>query len=134
MRTLRVGGKEHREITGASSQKYSGDLDLKVLGCVTTVVGKADRKRSWVTHALGNAELSSLDQTILASDKEVLIRVGTSSIRMSPEGIEINLPSISVSGGGAGLVASGDKLKVRAKKDAELWWERNWSSSLRALR
>ena len=56
---------------------------------MTTLVGKADANRSWVTHAEGIARLSSSRATEVESEEAIVLRVGKSWIRISSEQIEI---------------------------------------------
>ena len=51
-------------------------------------MGKQEKKRSWATHAEGTAALSGLDELELRSDKELVLTVGKSSIRISAEKID----------------------------------------------
>jgi hypothetical protein len=103
---------------------YADDLTTRVLGCMMTLVGKADAQRSWVTHAEGLAKLSSLVSTEVGSEGELLLKVGKSSIRITSEKIEIEAPAVTVKGEGGGLSASDDGLKLSSKKDAEVTVEK----------
>jgi type VI secretion system secreted protein VgrG len=113
--TTRVGGKERRNIVGQSDHEYGEDLTTRVLGCVTTLVGKTGKKRSWVTHAEGTAELSSSDGTRLSSDKELVLAVGKSSIRISADKIEFSAPAVAMTGDGGGLAVSSDGISIKSK-------------------
>ncbi len=88
----RIEGRERRCVEENADLAYCEDLTIRVEGCLTTLVGKADNKRSWVTHAEGTAKLSSLDTTEIASEGELVLRVGKSSIRITSEKIEAHLP------------------------------------------
>jgi type VI secretion system secreted protein VgrG len=57
MLVTRVEGKERREVQRNADLVYAEDLTTRALGNVTTIVGKSPKKRSWVTHAEGTAEL-----------------------------------------------------------------------------
>ena len=73
-----------------------------------------------MTHAEGTAELSSTDGTRVASEKELILRVGKSSIRITEDKIELTSGSIAAKGGGAGLSASDDGLALSSKGDAQM--------------
>jgi uncharacterized protein (DUF2345 family) len=107
-------------VQGRADLDYADDLTTRAKGCVTTVVGKNDKKRSWVTHAEGTAELSSTDRTALVSEKELVLRVGKSTVRITEDKIELTSGSVSAKGGGAGLSASDDGLALSSKGDAQV--------------
>src|SRR5262249_33828539 len=68
MLVTRVEGKERREVKQSADLTYAEDLTVRVRGCMTTLVGKHDAKRSWATHAEGNAKLSSMVSTEVSSE------------------------------------------------------------------
>jgi hypothetical protein len=120
MLVTRVEGKERRSVQGTAELEYADDLTTRVKGCITTLVGKNDKKRSWVTHAEGTAGLSSTDSTRITSEKELVLGVGKSSIRITSDKIEIVSGNVSARGGGGGLSASDDGLALSSKSDARL--------------
>ncbi len=120
MLVTRVEGKERRDVAKNADLTYSDDVTIRSKGCMTTLVGKADAKRSWQTHAEGTARLSSLDATEVSSEGEVTLRVGKSSFRMTSEMIEIQSPSITVKGAGGGVSADEDGLRLSSKGDAQV--------------
>ena len=120
----RVEGKERRDVKHNADLEYAEDLTTRVRGCMTTLVGKADAKRSWVTHAEGTAKLSALESTEVSSEGELLLRVGKSSIRITADKIEIQSPAVTVKGEGGGLSAADEGLKLTSKKDAEVLIEK----------
>jgi hypothetical protein len=61
MLVTRVEGKERRNAQGVTDLAYADDVTTRAEGCITTLVGKPDKKRAWVTHAEGTAALSGLD-------------------------------------------------------------------------
>ena len=116
----RIEGRERRCVEENADLEYAEDLTIRVEGCMTTLVGKADRKRSWATHAEGTAKLSSLDTTEIASEGELVLRVGKSSIRITSEKIELISPAITVKGAGAGLAVDDAGMALSSKSDAQL--------------
>lgn len=99
----RVEGRERREVQGVADHVYSGDVTLRTLGSSTTIVGKADAKRSWVTHAEGTAFLTGIDRVELSSESELLFTVGKSSIRVTKDRIELSSSAIVTTGKGGQL-------------------------------
>jgi type VI secretion system secreted protein VgrG len=124
MLVTRIEGKERRSVLKSADLEYADDLTTRVRGCLTTLVGKDDAKRSWVTHAEGTAKLTSSVATEVGSEKELVLRVGKSSIRITSEKIEIESPAVTVKGAGGGLSADDDGLKLGSKKDAQLLVEK----------
>ena len=59
----RIEGRERRCVEKNADLDDTEDLTIRASGCLTTLVGKADKKRSWTTHAEGTVKLSSLDTT-----------------------------------------------------------------------
>jgi type VI secretion system secreted protein VgrG len=120
MRVTRVEGREKRDVQGNADFAHAEDLTLRVHGCMTTLVGEYEKKRSWLTHAEGTATLSSLDATCVSSEGELVLRVGKSSIRITEDRIELIAPAISVKGEGAGLTVDDAGLALGSKGDAQL--------------
>jgi uncharacterized protein involved in type VI secretion and phage assembly len=116
----RVEGKERRSVQGTTDFEYADDVTTRARGCITTLVGKEDKKRSWVTHAAGTADLSSTDATRVTSAKELVLGVGKSFIRITADKIELSSASVTAKGGGAGLSASDDGLAISSKGDAQM--------------
>jgi uncharacterized protein involved in type VI secretion and phage assembly len=116
----RVEGKERREVQQNADLVYTQDLTTRVLGCQTTIVGKNDQKRAWVTHAEGTAELSGLDRVRLVSEKEVLLVVGKSSLRIAPDRIELHAPTVTTTGAGGGIRVGDDGVALKSKDKAKL--------------
>ena len=120
MLVTRVEGKERRCVEENADLEYAEDLTVRVEGCMTTLVGKADKKRSWATHAEGTAKLSSLDSTEIVSEGELVLRVGKSSIRITEDKIEIISAAITAKGAGAGLSVDDAGMALSSKADATL--------------
>ncbi|HEY4120582.1 MAG TPA: type VI secretion system tip protein TssI/VgrG [Byssovorax sp.] len=119
-RTTRVGGKDRSTIAGQADFEYDDDLTTHVLGNATTRVGTNDKKRSWVAHAEGSVALSSSDSTSVTSDKELVLAVGKSSIRITDGKIEISADAVTATGKGGGLGVSDDGLKLSSKDGSQL--------------
>lgn len=71
----RVEGRERRCVEENADLEYAEDLTVRVEGCMTTLVGKADKKRSWATHAEGTATEQRIRvvESVLAEGDEVTI-------------------------------------------------------------
>jgi type VI secretion system secreted protein VgrG len=120
----RIGGKERRDVVKNADITYGEDITTRVKGCMTTLVGKADAKRSWQTHAEGTAKLSSLDATEVSSEHELTLRVGKSAIRITSEQIEILSPAVTVKGKGGGVSADDAGIRISSKGDAQVLVEK----------
>lgn len=120
MSVSRVEGREKRLVQKEAELEYQGDLTTRVQGNQTTVVGRSDKKRSWVTHAEGAAALSGGDRLELSSEKELVLRVGKSAIRITATQIEVLAAGISAKGEGGAVSVSGDGILLKSKDDARL--------------
>lgn len=118
--TTRVEGKERREVYKNADFEYAEDLTVRVLGCMTTLVGKSTKKRTWITHAEGTAALSGLDRVSVGSEKEVILSVGKSSIRVSSDRIELHSPSIAITGEGGAMSVAEEGLAFRSGERASI--------------
>ncbi len=116
----RVEGRERRCVEENADLEYGEDLTVRVEGCMTTLVGKADKKRSWVTHAEGTVMLSSLDSTEVISEGELILRVGKSSIRITEDKIELISSGITVKGAGAGISVDDAGMALSSSGDAQM--------------
>jgi type VI secretion system secreted protein VgrG len=123
---VRNEGKLKCEAQGTAQYDYSDDLTTRIHGCSTTYVGRHNAKRSWVTHAEGTVKLSSADATEVSSEKELVLRVGKSSIRLTADRIELNAPTVTAKGKGGGLSAGDDGLSLSSKGDAQLVVEKKF--------
>jgi type VI secretion system secreted protein VgrG len=119
-RTSRVEGKLQHDNHGDVLVTAEADVTLRALGSVTTVVGQADKPRSWITHAEGVASLIGVKRLELASDQELVLRVGESTLRMTGDQIELSAATVNVKGSGTGFIATEDGLSIVSKGDAQL--------------
>jgi type VI secretion system secreted protein VgrG len=119
-RITRIEGKERHQVEKTADVDYGDDLTTRVKGSMTTLVGKADRKRSWVTHAQGTASLSGLDKLELRSEKELVLSVGKSSIRITADKVEILSSGVSAKGEGGSLSVENDGIAFQSKDRAQL--------------
>lgn len=118
--TTRVEGRSHHALRGDAAVECQSDATLKLLGSLTTVVGREDKPRSWVTHAHGVAALTGTKRVELRSDEELVLTVGKSALRMAKDRIELSADAISLTGGDASFSASKDGLALASKGDGQL--------------
>lgn len=115
-RTTRIGGREIREVGRESELTAKGDRTQRIHGFHTTVVGQAGAPSASVLHVEGSSRMSSTGLTEISSDKGIVLRCGSASIRLTPGGVEIVAPSVRLSAGGAGLALGGETALLRARK------------------
>ncbi|MFO0612397.1 MAG: type VI secretion system tip protein TssI/VgrG [Polyangiaceae bacterium] len=115
--TTKVGRRERREVAGRSDLSVGSDYTVRTLGCYTNVIGKHDKKRSYVVRVEGTAQLSSSEVFEVESEKALVLRSGKSFIRISDDRIDIVSPAVSVRGEGSGMSVEDGKLKLRSKSE-----------------
>ncbi|MFO0555065.1 MAG: type VI secretion system tip protein TssI/VgrG [Polyangiaceae bacterium] len=120
----RVGRSERREVTGRSDLSIDGDYTVRTKGCYTNIIGRHDKKRSYVVRVEGTAQFSSSQAFEVESEKALVLRSGKSFIRISDERIEIVSPAVAVRGEGSGLTVEEGKLKIRSKSETLLTSEK----------
>lgn len=120
MVVTRIEGRETRLVQKESDLSYQNDLTARVEGNMTTVVGRSEKKRSWVTHAEGTAALSGGDRLELSSEKELVLRVGKSTIRITAAQIEVLAAGLSAKGDGGALSVDQGGIVLQSKDKARL--------------
>ena len=113
----RVDGDFRPELNGSATVAMAGDAVVKALGHLVAVVGQNDAKKSSTIHVQGTSELYATGTSELTSEKAITIRVGTSSIRVTADGIEIGADTITLRGKDIYHLAD-EKMKLVAKKEA----------------
>lgn len=124
MRTVRVEGKDQQLTKGSADYRYDDDLTMRVRGCETVLVGRADAQRSYLLHVEGVSKLSATGLMELSSDKEIVLRCGKSAIRITPDQIEVSGPAISVKGDGGAMAISDTGFNIKAKMEGSIKAER----------
>lgn len=122
--TMRVSGRERREITGTSDVSVKDDVNVRVRGCHTMLVGSSKAPRSYSLHVEGLTQLTGSGTTEIRSDKALVLSCGRSSIRITDNKIEIVSPAVSASGTGGGFCIGEDTIRIKAKADAQVVAER----------
>ena len=112
-----VSGRDTLEIGGDAERRVRADAILRVDGNATALVGGEDAKRSLSLEVTGTMQLRARQVIDLTADEEIVLRCGTSFIRVASGEIEIGADKVSVRGKDARLLlAEGDaKLKVKSK-------------------
>ncbi|HRI64406.1 MAG TPA: type VI secretion system tip protein TssI/VgrG [Polyangium sp.] len=111
----RVDGREKHETSRQADFVYGDDLTIKVRGCETIVVGREAAERSYLVHTFGVAKMSSTGALEITSDKEITLRCGKSTLRMTDSGIELDTPSLLVKGGTSRFSVNDEGLKLKSE-------------------
>ena len=115
-RTARVDGRAREEIAGRAEMTAEDDAILRVRGHLVAVVGQHDARRSATLHVEGGSEIYATGVTEIVADKGLVLRVGKSSIRMTPTAIELSAETVVVRGANVYQMAD-EKLKLIARKE-----------------
>ncbi|MFO0651290.1 MAG: type VI secretion system tip protein TssI/VgrG [Polyangiales bacterium] len=121
---VRVEGRARREVAGDVEEVLRDDSVTRVHGHQATLVGRHEAKRSAVLHVEGTASSWSSLATEITSEKDIVLRCGTSMIRLTPKRVEIISPEVIVRGGERGVTVLGDAVRVRAKRQAVIGAEK----------
>jgi type VI secretion system secreted protein VgrG len=122
-----VRGMQNRTVSGISMSRFESmavvnaeaEVVATVASDVVLGVGKHDAPKTLLLHAEGEARVEGTRRVELSSDTEVVLRCGTSMIRLRPDGVEISAGAVSISGGGASLGLGGGNARIRAKGSLE---------------
>ncbi|MFO0554285.1 MAG: type VI secretion system tip protein TssI/VgrG [Polyangiaceae bacterium] len=118
--STRVHESEERVVLGDARATVSGDQAERVDGCVTLQVGKDEAQTSYAMHVEGLAELHGRAGASLTSEEEITLTCGRSSIRLTPDQIELVAPLVLFTAEGAAAQLGKDKLRMRATSEATL--------------
>jgi type VI secretion system secreted protein VgrG len=116
MLNTRVDGQARFQSTGDVYSEIKADKTLCVEGHLTTVVGQHDAQKTATMHVEGSHHLYSSARTEIVAEKGLVIRCGKSTIRLTPESIEINSPSIFITSDDVAVQAE-KTMKLVAKKE-----------------
>ena len=113
--TVVVGGNSRREVKGMVDEVVKDDKTTLVHGNHTTVVGKHDARRTFIVHAEGRAVVQSSELTEIASEKELILRCGSSRIRITPERIEFGSEEgLTLRSGNTVVEVTKEKVRLRS--------------------
>ncbi|HHH29706.1 MAG TPA: type VI secretion system tip protein VgrG, partial [Polyangiaceae bacterium] len=117
-RVTRIEGRDEIELAEAKATYLDSQIN-RVLGHLVTVVGQHDARKSATMHVEGSSSHSTTGTTEISSDKEIVLRVGDSSLRLSPDGIELVTKQVVLHGEQVQLEAN-DRFAVFAEKQIAL--------------
>jgi type VI secretion system secreted protein VgrG len=119
---LRIAGtmtqhskRKFEEIEGASTTSVKSDHLLRVKGHALTIVGEHDHPTSWVQYVEGSSNSYSVGVTEIVSEVAIELRCGESSIRLTPDAIELYTPKLLLHAGETVEIAADDTMKILAK-------------------
>jgi type VI secretion system secreted protein VgrG len=87
--TTRVEGREHSEHFQELTRLAHAGVTERVSGHKITVVGESDAQRSATLHVEGSIGQSASGLQELTSEKEIVLRVGSTSLRLTPTAFEV---------------------------------------------
>ncbi|HVY46198.1 MAG TPA: type VI secretion system tip protein TssI/VgrG [Minicystis sp.] len=122
-RTTRIEGTDRLELQGGAEATHFGDQTVRVLGHLVTVVGQHDARRSSTLHVEGSATQYTTGTTEIVSDRDIVLRVGESSIRLTKDGVEIVAKKVRLHAEDVEADAT-EQLELFAKKQIALKAER----------
>ncbi len=105
-------------VLGRWTLDVGDDLTTTTKGCHTTLVGKADARRSYLLRVEGTADISSRERLELQSEEGIRLRCGESIVEIMPDRIELISPKVCVRTPDARVTVDHDQLYAYAKKDA----------------
>ena len=112
-----IGRDDRLEVAGSSDTSVQGDAMVRTGGGATVLVGGHDAHRALTLLVEGPLDAKAAEAIELTSDQEIVLRVGTSSLRIAPGRIELAADEVDVRGKDVRLaLAEGDaKLKAKGK-------------------
>ncbi len=113
--TVQAAGTGHERYGGALRTTVGGEHTAMVRGAHTALVGRHDAKRAYTLHVDDRTQFSCTGTTTVTADKELTLRCGTSSVRLTPTAIEITADTVMVQGKGTRVVLGDDKIRLKAK-------------------
>lgn len=91
-------GREFKEVESCSATCVKEDATTRVKGHSLTIVGEHDKPTSSILHVEGASNFYSAANTEIVSESAIEIRCGKSSIRLTPDAIEIFSPNLLLHG------------------------------------
>jgi len=114
-RSVHVAGVSRSHLGGDCDVAFGGNVVALADGNVAMMIGKSEAPRSCTLAAEGGVQVSARQTIDIASDKEVLLRCGTSFIRLADGEIEISADKVTVRGKDARLLLDAGDAKLKAK-------------------
>ncbi len=97
-RSTCIQGRDRYQSAEQIDVELKSDGFIRVNGCLTTLVGRPEARRSSNLHVDGKSLMYSTDWTELESETGVVLRCGESSIRMTNKSIELAAPNVFIHG------------------------------------
>jgi type VI secretion system secreted protein VgrG len=117
-RNTRIEGDERHSVEGSVHLTLDDEVTVRVGGSVATVIGRHDARRSYVLHVEGVSQLSSSRTTQISSESELVLACGKSSIRLTPDRIELLAPTITLEASGGGASFGDGQAQISGKQSA----------------
>ncbi|MFO0548747.1 MAG: type VI secretion system tip protein TssI/VgrG [Polyangiaceae bacterium] len=113
-RALEVAGAEQLTIAGPAAHTFKQTLHETVAGHHTQVIGTADKSAASALHVEGTRTSFATERLELRSDREIVLGVGSSFVRITKDRIDLVASAVSLSGEEARVETSSDGLKLCA--------------------
>ena len=114
-RTERIEGREQIDHFSDLQEVFREDVVERVLGHKVTIVGENDARRSATKHVEGSSHDFATGTYEISSDKEIVLRCGKSSLRLTPDGLDIVVEKVRFVSKEI-VVTADDKLEIFSKK------------------
>jgi type VI secretion system secreted protein VgrG len=95
-----------------------GETNLRIHGSFTSEIGAEDDRRAVDTFVWGDGVLGASDGLRLRGDGSLILASGESRIELTPKGIVLHAPQITL--GGLSVTVRGDGPALRLDKEAEI--------------
>lgn len=118
-RMERIEGQDRTEHVAALTQLRKADTTERVLGHKVVIVGEHDARRSLTHHIEGTSYAFSTGTHEIASDTEIVLRVGKSFLRLGPESLDLVVDEIRTVGKAVTLQTE-EALSLYSDKKLEL--------------
>lgn len=119
-RSVHVEKSDRQRIDGEVTRAVRGDLFADLLGNAAVLVGRDGAERSATLRVEGTTELSSSGAIDIASDKEIVLRVGGSYVRITDGDIEIVSEKVTARGKDARLLLAEGSAKTKVKSQFQV--------------
>ncbi|MFO0612096.1 MAG: type VI secretion system tip protein TssI/VgrG [Polyangiaceae bacterium] len=115
-----VEGIQRIDVTGSADHHFATTLTTRVGAHSTTIVGQHEAPGASAHHVEGSSVFSASGVLELSSATEIVLRVGSSVLRIGKDRIDLGGSAFGALGGGAGIDASKDGLKLVSDGSAQL--------------
>ncbi|MFO0619290.1 MAG: type VI secretion system tip protein TssI/VgrG [Polyangiaceae bacterium] len=115
-----VMGNDRTTVFGVKETVVHDDTTVRVLGGVAMLVGRDEARRSCTLAVEGPFTVSAAETLELLSHQDIVLRVGTSSLRITDSAIEIAAGEVTVRGKDARLLLKEGQGKVKVKDNFQV--------------